>query len=351
MTVGWKLHNAMGPGLVGKVPGTDHPPISLERMLDLTRSAEWSGRRFDGVDLSLYLPHIDLNAGDEGAARVAEQLAAHQLVCGSVVAPVWADLGGGSAMGDAGDRQRFLAAVEKSCRYAMRLRELGVRPYGAVRIDSADNPTRWAENATENTRRIAETFREAGRIAADHGEVLAAEGEICWAGMHSWRHMVELLERVDLPGLVGFQADLAHTYLYLLGYNAPEHRLLSDGYSDAEFWSAYEQMTAALGPWTLDVHIAQSDGTVFGSGSHDKTGRHCRADDPHGKLDVVRCAGYWLLDDHGQPRASIKHICWDGCMISNEVLEAPQTWNRILELMVKSSDQAAAGSTTIAGEG
>ena len=27
-----KLHNAMWPGLVGKEPGTDHPPISLDRM-------------------------------------------------------------------------------------------------------------------------------------------------------------------------------------------------------------------------------------------------------------------------------------------------------------------------------
>ena len=35
-----KLHNAMWPGLVGKEPGTDHPPISLEHMLELTVAAE-----------------------------------------------------------------------------------------------------------------------------------------------------------------------------------------------------------------------------------------------------------------------------------------------------------------------
>ena len=34
-----KLHNAMWPGLVGKEVGTDHPPISLERMLELTAAA------------------------------------------------------------------------------------------------------------------------------------------------------------------------------------------------------------------------------------------------------------------------------------------------------------------------
>jgi len=29
--------------------------------------------------------------------------------------------------------------------------------------------------------------------------------------------MLDLLEEVGRPGRVGFQADLAHTYLYLLG--------------------------------------------------------------------------------------------------------------------------------------
>ena len=34
-----KLHNAMWPGLVGKESETDHPPISLDRMLKLTTEA------------------------------------------------------------------------------------------------------------------------------------------------------------------------------------------------------------------------------------------------------------------------------------------------------------------------
>ena len=50
--------------------------------------------------------------------------------------------------------------------------------------------------------------------------------------MHSWQDMVNLLEAVDMPDTLGFQADMAHTYLYLLGYNAPEHALLKAGYSD-----------------------------------------------------------------------------------------------------------------------
>ncbi len=59
-------------------------------------------------------------------------------------------------------------------------------------------------------------------------------------------------------------------------------------------------MTQALRPWTMDFHVAQNDATVKGSGTHDKTGRHCLANDPNGKLDIARDAGYWLRDDAGK---------------------------------------------------
>lgn len=120
MAIRWKLHNAMGPGLVGKIPGTDESPISLQRMLDLTRTSTAGDVRFDGVDLSLYAPHVDMDRGDDELDRIVETLQAHGLVCGSVVAPVWSDLGG-SAMGDASERKRSwrpsksLAALQAGC--------------------------------------------------------------------------------------------------------------------------------------------------------------------------------------------------------------------------------------------
>ncbi len=235
-------------------------------------------------------------------------------------------------MGNEEQRDKFVLAVEKACRIAGILNKHGVRQYGVIRIDAADSPAHWAEDPTGNNRKIAQTFREAGKVAADHGERLAAEGEICWAGMHSWRYMTALLEEVGMPGTVGFQADLAHTYLYLLGYNAPEHGLLKAGHSHSEFQAAYKQMTDALRPWTLDFHVAQNDGTVHGTGSHDKTGRHCPADDPNGKLDIAECSGYWL---QGAAERGIRHICWDGCMFPNATLESMHTWNTILAEMLK----------------
>jgi len=129
-------------------------------------------------------------------------------------------------MGSPAERKKFIDQVKVACRMGKTLRELGVRPSGVIRIDSSAPVTEWEKDPVGNTKKIAETFREASLVAADHGERLAAEGEICWGGMHSWRHMVELLELVDRPKLVGFQADMSHTLLYVLGENAPEHRIV-----------------------------------------------------------------------------------------------------------------------------
>ena len=330
-----KLHNAMWPGLVGKEPGTDHPPISLDRMLELTANASVNGQKYDGVDLFLFHPHTDPDASEADLRAMADKIASKGLLVGSLVAPVWPGTVGASAMGSEDDRQKFVLAVRKACRIARILNEHGVRRYGVIRIDAADGPTHWYDNPEANTKKIARTFREAAKVADSYGERLAAEGEICWAGMHSWMDMVNLLEAVDMPQTVGFQADMAHTYLYLLGYNAPGRALLKTGYSEDEFWGAYETMTDALRPWTIDFHVAQNDGSVHGTGSHDKTGRHCRADDPNGKLDIVKCAGYWLK---GAECRGIRHICWDGCMFPNDVLETQKTWNTILDAMIKVRD-------------
>jgi len=325
----------MWPGLVGKEPDTDQPPISLDRMLELTVNAEVDGQKFDGVDIFLFHPHTDPDGTDDEIRAIGEKVASKGLKIGSVVAPIWPPTGGGSAMGSDEDRQNFVGAVKKACRITNILREQGVRDYGVIRIDSAESPENWAADPAGNTKKIAETFREAAKVAADNGERLAAEGEICWAGMHSWKDMIDLLEEVGMPETVGFQADQAHTYLYLLGVNAEQHALLGSDYSQEEFDAAYTKMTDALRPWTIDFHVAQNDGSVHGTGSHDKTGRHCQADDPNGKLDITKTSAYWL---QGAADRGIKHICWDGCMFPNSVLETQETWNTILAAMIKVRD-------------
>jgi len=330
-----KLHNAMWPGLVGKGPDSE-PPIDLDTMLDLTAAASVNGQRFEGVDLFLFDPHISIDSSDDDLKRLADKVRERGFVIGSVVAPVWPPTGGGSAMGSAEERAAFVGQVRKACRIAKNLRETGIRPYGIVRIDSASSPSEWLKDPRGNTKLIAETFKEASNVAIAHGERLAAEGEICWGGMHSWREMLRLLETVNRPETLGFQADMAHTLLFTLGYNAPEDRMLPENFdwNRNDLSAALESLTAALRPWTIDFHVAQNDATVKGSGSHDKTGHHCLPTDPQGKLDIVHDAGFWMRGNDGQPSRAFQHICWDGCMFPNATMMNPQTWNDILKTMI-----------------
>src|SRR5881396_2636434 len=120
-----KLHNAMWPGLVGKGSPGAEPCIDLDTMLDLTAAAEVDGVKFDGVDLFLFAPHVDIDSTDDDLKALADKVRTRGLMIGSVVAPVWPPTGGGSAMGNEGERKKFLEQVRKGCRIAKRLRELG----------------------------------------------------------------------------------------------------------------------------------------------------------------------------------------------------------------------------------
>jgi len=332
----------MWPGLVGKGGPGAEPPIDLDTMLDMTAAATSNGSKFEGVDLFLFDPHVSIDSTDDDLKRLADKIRGKGLVVGSVVAPVWPPTGGGSAMGSEEDRKNFLTQVRKACRIAKKLRDLGMREYGVVRIDSAASPADWAKDPAGNTKKIADTFRQACDVAEDFGERLAAEGEICWGGMHSVKRNVELLEAVNRPKTLGFQADMAHTLLFTMGYNAPDDRILPENFDWADrkaLDDGLKKMTSALRPWTIDFHVAQNDATVKGSGSHDKTGRHCLPHDPNGKLDIVRHAGFWLKDDTGKPTRAVQHICWDGCMFPNATMTQQKTWNDILGVMSAVRDE------------
>jgi sugar phosphate isomerase/epimerase len=310
-------------------------------MIELTAAAEVDGVKFDGFDLFLFDPHMNIDASEDEIKEMADKAFAKNLEIGSLVAPVWTPTGGGSAMGSKEERTQFVTQVRKSCIIGQKLREIGVRPNGIIRIDSSVDPESWAKDPVGNTKLIAQTFREACDVAADYGESLAAEGEICWGGMHGWKSMINTLEAVNRPN-IGFQADMAHTLLYLLGYNKPDERILPQDFKWEDrdtLTEGLKMLTAALRPWTIDFHVAQNDGTVFGAGSHDVTGRHCQAADPNGKLNIPLDAGHWLRNEDGTLTKKIRHICWDGCMFPNEVMMQPKTWNDVLDAMIKVREQ------------
>jgi hypothetical protein len=135
---------------------------------------------------------------------------------------------------------------------------------------------------------------------------------------------------------------MAHTLLYILGYNAPEDALLPpdwDWSDPGRLDQALKTLTDALRPWTIDFHVAQNDATVKGAGTHDKTGHHCLPNDPNGKLTIAHHAGFWLRGDDGTPSKAFRHVCWDGCMFPNAIMAEQNTWNDILAAMIAVRDE------------
>ena len=117
---------------------------------------------------------------------------------------------------------------------------------------------------------------------------------------------------------------MAHTLLVPAGLQRAggRHpaRRTSTGTTRPTFDAAYSKLTAALRPWTIDFHVAQNDATVHGSGTHDKTGRHCLPNDPNGKLDIVQRRRLLAPRRRAASRPRrFQHICWDGCMFPNAV--------------------------------
>src|SRR5260370_36654916 len=111
-----KLHNEAWPGVVGKGSEGGEPVIDLDPMLNLTAAAEVGGTRFEGVDLFLFAPHVDIDSSDDDLKRLADKGRAKNLVIGSVVAPVWPPTGGGSAMGSPAEREQFIEQGRKGSR-------------------------------------------------------------------------------------------------------------------------------------------------------------------------------------------------------------------------------------------
>src|SRR5258707_14257914 len=100
-----KIHNAGWPGVVGKGEGSE-PTIPLDTMLDLTAAAAVDGVKFDGVDLFLFAPHVDIDSSDDDLKRLVDRVRAKNLLIGSVVAPDWPPTGGVSPMGSDAERNQ-----------------------------------------------------------------------------------------------------------------------------------------------------------------------------------------------------------------------------------------------------
>ncbi len=209
------LHNAMWPGLVGKGPDSE-PPIDLDTMLDLTAAASVDGVKFDGVDLFLFDPHVSIDssrrrpeaAGRPDRVAQASSSARSSRRCGR--RPAAARRWGATRIARTSSRR-----CARPARLRKTLNDLGIRQVRRRPHRLGGGPERLGDGSGGQHRRRSR--RRSGRRATSptsYGERLAAEGEICWGGMHSWKRNVELLELVEspedarLPGRHGAHAAL-----------------------------------------------------------------------------------------------------------------------------------------------
>ena len=77
-------------------------------MLDLTAAAEVDGQKFDGVDLFLFHPHIDIDSTDDAIRRAWPTKSPRKAWSSARSSrPFGRGTVGGSAMGDDEDRAQF----------------------------------------------------------------------------------------------------------------------------------------------------------------------------------------------------------------------------------------------------
>jgi hypothetical protein len=215
------------------------------------------------------------------------------------------------------------------------MREIGIRPTGGIRIDSSTGVEAWDKDPKAARGRSPRPSRKRPRSPRTTASSSSPRRDLL--GRHAFlARDGEAAGDGRRPGVVGYQADMAHSMLYTLGYNREQDRLLPKDY-DWQDRSELDTATKGGGraaPWTLDFHVAQNDGTVFGSGDHEKTGRHCQVTDPNGKLDwsstpAIGCA----TETATSPKR---------CANLLGRLHVPQrrhgeqeTWNDVLGAMVK----------------
>ena len=217
------------------------------------------------------------------------------------------------------------------------LNKHGVRKYGVIRIDSADSPTHWAADPKGNTQENRRHVSRGGKSRQRSRRALAAEGEICWAGMHSWSDMVDLLEAVDMPDTVGFQADHGpHVSLPARLQRRRSTRCSKPGYSDAEFGAGLQEDDRRPAP--LDDRFPRRPERRHASTAPAATTKPAATARPTTPTASSTSSNAPATGSKTPASRGIQHICWDGCMFPNAMLENQQTWNTILGAMIKVRD-------------
>ena len=298
-----KLHNAMWPGIVGKGAPDSEPIIPLDTLLELTANAEADGQKFDGVDLFVVAPHFDIDSDLDAVKRMTDHIAGYGLEVGSFVAPIWGGAGGGSAMGSEDERKRFLDQVRKACEIGRQMRELGIRPTGGIRIDSSASVEHWDKDPKGNSKLIAETFaqgrrhrrrprrvhRRRGRDLLGRHAFLADDARPARGGRHArassatrptWR------TRCSTPSATTPRPTAS----------CPR---TTTGTTRRRSTPPTSRSRTRCGPGRSTSTSPRTTAPSSAPATTRRPAATAAVDDPNGRLDIVKHAGYWLRDENG----------------------------------------------------
>ena len=330
--------------------------VSCQQILDAICSAKVDDVGFDGIDFLVGDNAggdpiaIGLDMSDAQVQTLSGYLSANAKRMGALVSPSWGP--DRVPFGDAGQRDLFVKRFKATCELGNRFADLGLRRSDIIRIDSGtqcDSPLAQDPGAFG---RLVLTMQQCAEIARDHGQRVAFEPEAPWTFMNTLPAVTRLLDAVGHPEHCGVQVDLAHFVHLIAGTADSSTRLVPENWkwtgpddpSGLAAWTqardeAWAQCRRAVGNRLFDLHICQSDATVYGDGTHPATGRHCAPDDLRGVLDVVPLACQWLTND-GTPHGLLKTVTWDGCMIGTDetrpkILQSTDFWTNVLKLMIK----------------
>jgi hypothetical protein len=154
--------------------------------------------------------------------------------------------GGRRFMGEEVDRKRFVEMVRKACRIGKQLHEFGLIPRQASRIGPRIPSAIPAQLPTPSGK-PAMSPRTMASVSPPRAK---SAGAACTAG-EPWS---TFWSRSTGRKTLGFQADMAHTLLYTLGYNAPEARILPADFDSKQrevLDAALMKLTDALRPRRL----------------------------------------------------------------------------------------------------
>lgn len=211
---------------------------------------------FDGVELGSFAPHPNPNSHGDQAKRIRTEVEERGLAFSGMAADLWSE-----HLADTDDAGPYLRTFERSCAFA---RELGI---AGIRVDTVQPPTLLErEDYGVVMKRVTSAYKEAARIADDHGLYLTWEFEPGFV-FNKTSDIERVLDAVDAPNF-GVLYDTSHGHMVAVvgARHHGEQEVLEGG---------QVELVKRLSGRINHVHLIDSDNTCHkDEAGEDETSMH-----------------------------------------------------------------------------